>query len=66
MVFFMPRSSSGPGHRPLTAKIMGSTPIRGTKIIPRSSSGRTADSGSANLGSNPSLGTIHSLLSNIL
>ena len=26
----MPRSSSGPGHRPLKAEIIGSNPIRGT------------------------------------
>ena len=29
----MPRSSSGPGHRPLKAEIIGSNPIRGTQRV---------------------------------
>ena len=37
LVYFQapPRSSSGPGHRPLKAEIIGSNPIRGTSVRTR-------------------------------
>lgn len=54
----MPRSSSGPGHRTLTAEIIGSNPLRGANHVHVAQLEERHSAKVEDVGSSPAMNTI--------